>query len=64
MSLAAGAAYYLLRSGPETQSRHDRDQFIEGDKREASTTAGQSAPEPDRDSEQKITASGSNGGGR
>lgn len=61
--LTAGAAYYFLQPHAETRSHNDRGRFIEGEKREASTTAGQSAPEPDRDSEQQITASGFNGGG-
>ena len=57
------AAYYFLRSDSGAKSHHDQDQFFEAEKREASTTAKQSAPEPDRDSQQKVTAPGSNGSG-
>lgn len=58
-----GTAYYFLRSGSGTKSHHNKDQFFEAEKREASTTAEQSAPEPDRDSQQKVTAPGSNSSG-
>lgn len=62
-TVTAAGGYYLLQSVPESKPEHEGEQFAEADKIEAGSKAKESAPEPDRDSEQKVSPSGLSGDG-
>lgn len=63
MTVTAGIGYYMMQSGPENKSHHERDQFVKGDRIEEKTPAGESSAQPDRDSDQKIAGAGGRHGG-
>lgn len=60
MTVTAGVGYYMMQSGPENKSHHEKDQFVKGDTIEEKTPAGESSAQPDRDSDQKIAGAGGN----
>lgn len=62
-TVTAAGGYYLLQSGPESKLHHETDQYAKGEAIESGSKASESTPQPDRDSEQKVSPSGSSGGG-
>ncbi|KAL4898138.1 hypothetical protein BDV59DRAFT_166266 [Aspergillus ambiguus] len=54
ITLLGPGLYYLLGNKPPKQSHHD--DHDHGPPKEAHTPAGDSAPQPDRDAEQKTTS--------
>ncbi|RAL01300.1 uncharacterized protein BO80DRAFT_424855 [Aspergillus ibericus CBS 121593] len=65
VGLGLPTAYYLLQGGPQKKPHHGHDEahgaghVEKGEKKEAESSAGDAAPQPDRDSEQKVESSGS-----
>jgi hypothetical protein len=62
-TVTAAGGYYLLQSGPESKPHHETDQYAKGEAIESGSKASESTPQPDRDSEQKVSPSGSSGDG-
>ncbi|KAL5364893.1 hypothetical protein BJX96DRAFT_158179 [Aspergillus floccosus] len=55
ITLLGPGLYYLLQNSPQKQAHHDDHDDHHNPPKEAHAPAGESAPQPDRDAEQKVT---------
>lgn len=62
-TVTAAGGYYLLQSGPEGKPQHESEQYAKGEAIESESKASEATLQPDRDAEQKVSLSGSSGGG-
>ncbi|PYI11491.1 hypothetical protein BO78DRAFT_393426 [Aspergillus sclerotiicarbonarius CBS 121057] len=68
VGLGLPTAYYLLQGGPQKKPHHGHEEahgtghVEKEEKNEAQSSAGETAPQPDRDSEQKVESSSSSSG--
>ena len=65
-TVTAAGGYYLLQSGPEGKPQHESDeskQYAKGEAIESVSKASEATLQPDRDADQKVSSSGSSGGG-